>query len=778
MPELTIPLNGGYVSSRDRAALVPGELQEATGWRYKPGDGERISTATARSTFGSTGSSAIIKGLALCKYDTGGTDRLLAYSGTVIYSATPGATGTWSSLITGLDSSGVNLGRVHFDDTWYIGNGYDANKAIESDGTVRAMSMQEPSTGLSGSATAVVQSGQRPTATTNSGFSDVTLAYDSTGSYIDTYAYARRSSAGTSTCAWTTFSADAAANRFLYVKWGLAGVPSDEGVRGGERDTKEFNVTVLLEKSEDGGVNWTPLYSKANVTSSISNSTLTSAVTATSSSCQFRATLTYVEGTKAATLKVYDIIIKVGSSAANFSTVDGIYYAYTEYSNTYGIESPYVASPKVTVSSANVVTLTLPSAAVNSTATHWRIYRTTDGGTVPRDLRLIGTAAITETQFIDTFEAYDKDTPGTDTVPLIKIQPDPDSDALYIPANSPAPPLVVMTAYGPFLVGLSPSFPRTLFYSLPGFPEYWPAVYQVTSFPLPERDELVTLATVGDSLLVAAKEAMLVLDGLPEATGGLFQNASARPFLGQPGCVGRQAMVSFSISGEPSAAWVSPFGVHYTNGQVARRISDDLDWETEVDIESLDTAVLQWNPSDATLVFAYDSDGGGVNDRYFVFHMDPVHRKPNGQPKITRGTGDISCMVAGMVSGIHRVYSGHTSSGAVYLDYDNTSAKQIKTARVYGPDMRGMEVRVGRLRHTDFGSSATATVTWSAYDDENGDSQSETETVSLDGQGGTDFWVAMGAEAHECQIDYTGSAAGSLLDIRADYRVRGKAGKS
>lgn len=781
MPELTIPFNGGYVSSRDRADLQPGELQEATGWRYKPGDGSRISTATARSSFGDTGSAAIIKGLALCKYDTGGTDRLLAYSGTTIYSATPGATGTWASLITGLNSSGVNLGRVHFDDTWYVGNGYDNNRAIEPDGTVRTMGMQEPSAGITGAAAALASSGGRPTAISGgTGWTGTANAYDAGADYLSTYAYARQNAAAAAvTCTWLTFGSDTTVSRRLEVKWGLAGIPSESNLDVG-REIREFDVTVLLEYSVNSGSSWATLYSAVNKTASIGDrvSSVAIADAVNSNIVQFRATFTYNDGNKAATLRVYDIFIRVGSAEANFTTVEGVYYAYAEYASTTGLVSPWVPSPLVTVTAANTVVVTLPTAAVNSLATHWYIYRTHDGGTVPRDLRLIGTALIAATTFTDTFETFDKDTPGTEGVPLLKIQPDPDSDAFYIPANSPPTAFVHMNAYGPFLVGLSPAFPRTLFYSLPGFPEWWPAIYQVTSFPLPERDELVTTVTVGDSLLVAAKEAMLVLDGLPEATGGLFQNASARPFLGQPGCVGRQAMVSFSISGEPSAAWVSPFGVHYTNGQIARRISDDLNWGAEVNVATLSTAVLQWNPSDATLVFAYDSDGGGVNDRYFVFHMDPIHRKPDGQPKITRGVGDISCMVAGMVSGVHRIYSGHTSNGSVYLDYDNTTAKQIKTARTYGPDMRGIEVRLGRLRHTDFGASATATVTWSAYDDENGDSQSEAESVSLSGQSGDDFWVALGAEAHECQIDYTGSTAGSLLDIRADYRVRGKAGKS
>ena len=68
---------------------------------------------------------------------------------------------------------------------------------------------------------------------------------------------------------------------------------------------------------------------------------------------------------------------------------------------------------------------------------------------------------------------------------------------------------------------------------------------------------------------------MLALDDLPYSARTLFDAAGGRPLAGQPGCVGVNAVVPFSVSGEPRAAWISPFGIHVTNGYTAQRISGD-----------------------------------------------------------------------------------------------------------------------------------------------------------------------------------------------------------
>ncbi|RLB37672.1 MAG: hypothetical protein DRH30_12770, partial [Deltaproteobacteria bacterium] len=88
--------SGGVVTARDRSSLGPDELVAAIGGYYKPGDHERIHKLGGRSTFGYTGAAAKVRGLALCQFDNG-ADKLVALRGTGLYTATPGATGTFGS---------------------------------------------------------------------------------------------------------------------------------------------------------------------------------------------------------------------------------------------------------------------------------------------------------------------------------------------------------------------------------------------------------------------------------------------------------------------------------------------------------------------------------------------------------------------------------------------------------------------------------------------------------------------------------------------------------
>ena len=99
-----------------------------------------------RAAFADTGSGAKIKGLALAKFDNG-TDYLLALSGTTLYKATVGATGTFASVGSAgenLSASADRLESAHMNDRWYLANGADAMRVISNTGTVRTAGMVTP----------------------------------------------------------------------------------------------------------------------------------------------------------------------------------------------------------------------------------------------------------------------------------------------------------------------------------------------------------------------------------------------------------------------------------------------------------------------------------------------------------------------------------------------------------------------------------------------------------------------------------------------------------
>jgi hypothetical protein len=182
--------------------------------------------------------------------------------------------------------------------------------------------------------------------------------------------------------------------------------------------------------------------------------------------------------------------------------------------------------------------------------------------------------------------------------------------------------------------------------------------------------------------------------------------------------VGVYAATEVALDGQHRAAWVSTEGVYLTNGFTAQRITRDLDWDSTVDVASLGTAVLHWDKKRSALVLAYDSDGGGTNDRWLLLHMEEL--KEGGLPRISGPHyGAINCLTSGKVSGVRRLYSGHVSDGNVYLEDNGRtdasqaySGTQVPTIVTWHQDWGANMVEVDTLRigHADLGTGETATL--------------------------------------------------------------------
>ncbi len=792
MPTMNLSFNNGYVSSRGREMLRPGELQEATGIYYKPGDPDRAHKIGGRSLFDDI-SAGIVKGLALCQFDSGGSDKLVALHGTSYFGATPGVTGTFASLEGSLNASATKLSAAHFEDIWYLANGYDRMSALMAAGTVRKAGMLAPTIQLIVTPSAGVATVGRPTATTNSGFVNPANAYDVTPTSV-TYASGTVQNQQVATCTWHTWASATAANRRLYVLFKLTStndgfVTYGHGV-GGAIVAPKYTVDILIEKSENSGGAWTTLHSERRSTSHTEPFLkVQSAVAANSNLVHLRVTVTAVSTTPlSATLQVFDIHIKDAGDAANFTTEDGVDYAHTEYDATNKLESGPSKPIRVGFTAQNTATITLPAAAMNTTATHYKIYRTFDGGTSPQDLGYIGEVRVSETSFVDDFD-IDVNTSATPNLATLQIAVAEGAPLVWVRDVEP-PIMSFVTAWKGSLVGISRQHERAMYYSAPGYPESWPELYVIDKFPLPEHDELVALAPVGDTLLVFCKGAVLTVSDLPQVVNGIFNQAEARPLRAAPGCVGQYAVANYSVSGEPRVAWVSPYGIYSSNGQYVVNLTEDLNWPSEVAVASLASSVLFWRADIKCLVFAYDSDGGGTNDRWMLLHMSPEHMKGEASPKVTgRHYGAINCMAAGLVAAAYRAYTGHVSDGNVYLEdgaatdasssYSGTQVPLIvKTGRIYGEDRHDWSAYRGNLRHTAFGAANTCSIAWTWGRDSSGNTATVTKSsVSLVSQAGTEFLINRSGEWHEAQITHTGSGQGALLDMRVEARNQGKSGR-
>jgi hypothetical protein len=168
--------------------------------------------------------------------------------------------------------------------------------------------------------------------------------------------------------------------------------------------------------------------------------------------------------------------------------------------------------------------------------------------------------------------------------------------------------------------------------------------------------------------------------------------------------------------------------------------------------------------------------------------MSPEHEKQVGQPKWTGPHyGSIRCLASGRYSGVHRLYSGHTSDGVVYVedygtvdDSSSYSGSQVPLIVTTGKMYEGMNlwnVYRGNLRHSNFGASQSCVVGWTAGRDAPNTTQVVNKTVSLTNALGTEFMVARMGEWHQVTITHTGAAQGSIQDIRLKAKAMGDAGR-
>jgi hypothetical protein len=795
---LDVPFSQGYVSTGESARsaydLEPGELVTMKGAFYRKNDSKQPFKMLGRSEFGDTGSTGVL-GLAICQFDSGGTDKLLASISTKIVAATPGATGTFADLITGLNASATRFTACHQDDRWYLGNGYDINKVLKPDGTTRDMGLPTPQTLLTAATSSTAGSRAAPTASTGS-FLNAANAYDASGDA--TFSSGSLSTVTSVTHTFSTWAADATASRTLQWRWSLAGLQIESNVdhwagtigTGGTIDAG-FRVTILFEYYN--GTAWVTALTQTrrNATSGIQPATWPILDAINSSLVQFRVTMTYTSGTNAATLRLYDVAIQAGSTVTPITTTGTMYYAYSWYDSTEddgaarsGEGAPSDFVPVAVFASQRSVLLTRVETAP-TVATHWKIYRTVPGAARSIDnLGLLATVPVASLTYTDTFnDSAGLVDPTVQLLPLVAAMVIGD---LSIPRDTQPPAFVSMVSWKGSVCGISRTNRRAWRYSEAGKPESWPEFYVVTSFPLEEHDGLVGQMPVGETMVLLCEGAVLAVDDTPRVIDGQFNGADARPLKGHPGCVGSYAFTTFSVAGEPRGAWVSPFGVYITNGQTCDPISDDLAWETEVNVPYLGTSVLRWDAKNLILWFEFDLDGDGQNDHEMPFHMAQMHDKGSNRPKLGQPTAKAtSCMASALISADYYRFSGHPSNGEVYVEESGTTdaatGSEVEMILRSGK-ITNRKTDVGIVKatviHGDFGLGEEATLTTTLYRDSANSSNSRTNTVSLYGHRGTTVAIMRAAEAFDFQLQYSGTGTGGILGIQAEAEGHGRSGSA
>lgn len=786
MSTLPIPFTGGLVTRRSASDLAPGEMTAATGIFYKPGDTSGAWTVPSATNFATA--AATVKGLVLCQFDSG-ADQLVAMTASSYLGspssgwASNGLTGSFSNTLSSVNSSATTVTGAHMNDRWYLANGYNNVQVLASGGTsTRDAGLYPPIT-----APTVTTSSGTLTAykniTSSGSFTNSDKAYDAGLGSLRTFAYALRTTAGSTTGEWTFDSTRTTGT--LDIIWAING-------GGGAIDTRtgEFGVggvvrsgyyaTVLIETKL--GSTYTP---RMTVTlplrdNRIQNFQLSLADIGNVDSVRFTLTYAPTFGTYPAVLAVFDIANGQATSSP-YTMTGGFYYAFTEFDATNQIESaPSPASIKIGTSGSTITyaTLTLPTKR-NTATTHFRIYRTSDDGAVPLTLGRIGEIVSSATTFIDNFGVNPGDVQPTPIVDLLEVQGKSAEGTLAFYTNQPPPTLRFVHAFRGSLVGLVNDNLRALRYSEPGFPERWPEINVIDHFPMAEHDTLVAIASIGDGLILGAQDIMIVVSDLPRVLDGVFNTVEVSPLKGQPGVVGPYAMTAYSVSGESRVAWVSRYGIYETNGSTARRISNALGWETDLTTSTLSTAVLHWDPLRQVLKFSAPSD-----TKYWLLHMSPEHAMADGQPKITGPFAAArTCMVSGQITSgsttVPRQYASSTGSAVVSTEHSASAPQAITvtSGRING-DWREVAVHDGVLRASS--TLGTVTVAVSTIDTYNaGITQSQSNNIDLTATAPTQnqFWVGRAGENVQVSLTGSPSAEGRIQDVRLEVERMGHAGR-
>lgn len=503
---------------------------------------------------------------------------------------------------------------------------------------------------------------------------------------------------------------------------------------------------------------------------------------------------------KDSTLRIYDIRVSDGSDSAVFGAPSGVRYCVTEYDTTRGLESiPGPQSQTLSFDDRAGAVITLPSGNINPNTNEYKVYRSNlpdgpppsgvdDGwnnfglvGKVPLDSGTVKT-------FVDDFAQFSIVQQPIPLVGTIQVDGDDQTTTFYLRDRAPVP-MAAQTNFKGSLVGIDALNNRALRYSYAGYPESWPAFHVIDAFPFKDQDSLVGISNFSNVLVLLTKGVIMTMLEVPHVRQGRLVASDIKVIAGSPGCVGPYAYTDILWDNFPAIAYVSIHGILITDAHKVKYISRDLDWPAEVNANTLGESSLYYDRAFEILYFLFDKDGDGENDHYFTFHLNAIHRKQNGMPKILGPTpGRLTKLVGAKIENRYRMFSGSSTDQKLFeeriLFADDSNSWSvtpgilpfnIMTGQNYADWIFWSVIR-GNLRHTNWGSE-NIDVTWTAGRDDSNIRQIIQKTVSLTGRRGHEFLVNRLGEWHQIQMThFTSGAVGGIHHIKGKAEPGGDAG--
>lgn len=506
------------------------------------------------------------------------------------------------------------------------------------------------------------------------------------------------------------------------------------------------------------------------------------------------------------TVRIYDCRVVDGTTSVLgqgiHNQISGVRYAITEIAkhDSVRIESvPGAQSKDLYFTNNTGATFLLPSGSINPAATHYGIYRSNlPNGLTPSGVTVewntfgrVEEVPVNRTsgvKYIDDFRTPIFVTPSP-LVGTIAISAD-DNTTVWKLRDYPPPAMRHLSVFKGSIVGISNVNRRSLVYSYAAFPESYPDFHAIDYFPLDEKDMLIGTHALNNILIILAEGAVMTMTELPHARLGRIVASDVDKIEGAPGCVGEYAFTEAEIDGFPVLAYVSIHGVYITDGHSAKRISDDLAWDVEVNRSTLNRSKLFFDKDFKHLIFIYDKNGDDINDTKMIFHLDPIHRKQSGMPKILGPTpANLSDMVQGQIEEEYRIFSGASESQKIFVERSgvadasnswsggagaNIVPFDIKTGRMYG-DWEFLSAIRGNLRHTDWGTGNQISGIWTAGRDDGDNSTSVIKDINLAGHKGDELFIGRAGEYHQLQLTHTtsGTKVGGIHHMKVKVQQHG-----
>lgn len=306
---------------------------------------------------------------------------------------------------------------------------------------------------------------------------------------------------------------------------------------------------------------------------------------------------------------------------------------------------------------------------LNPDVTDWALFATATNGAFPNGAEIAEVSAAT-TSIEDTRTGTDPGLPTGSTYETVTIE------VAGVTQNYPknGPPTIASTGdvFEDSIVINDASDPSHIVYSMQDDPHAFPAI-NLIKFETKEADEVKCIRRLGDTLLILLRDSVWRISTLPRPDDSSFETERIKAQVhGAQGCVGPMAADAYTVPDGPRLAYVSRYGILSTNGFSWETLSDDLDWESTVNVSALDKSVLLYDPRHYILLFYYPNVGSVVNNRALYFHVHPSQLKTSGKPKITGPiTVAANCATTAKVNGVDEIFTGQ-SDGKLYREWTGT----------------------------------------------------------------------------------------------------------